>query len=132
MTKTTPKILARDEAWENEELGADEAFAEPAPAELQAAVDDALDLQMISIRLQKELISDLKMIATLNGIGYQPLIRQVLKRFVDSEIRILVRDHLDRQTKKAAMDAALEAKDAAEHSGAEGHPPAEQRRRKAA
>lgn len=48
-------------------------------------INDALSLQPISIRLQKGLIENLKTIAELNGIGYQPLIRQALTRFVEGE-----------------------------------------------
>jgi hypothetical protein len=46
------------------------------------ALDDALGLQLISIRLSKSLIERLKALATLEGLGYQPLMRQVLTRFV--------------------------------------------------
>jgi hypothetical protein len=56
------------------------------------AIDEALALQLISIRLQKSLIEDFKFIATLNGIGYQPLMRQILKRFVDSEKKRILRE----------------------------------------
>jgi len=59
--------------------------------EMAKALDDALELQLISVRLQKSLIDGLKLIAKANGIGYQPLMRQVLNRFVDSELRRLVR-----------------------------------------
>jgi hypothetical protein len=41
---------------------------------------------MISIRLQKSLIEDFKMIASLNGnIGYQTLMKQIMHRFVTCE-----------------------------------------------
>ena len=49
-------------------------------------------MQMISIRLQKKLIEDLKAIAAHNGIGYQPLVRQLLTRFVISEFKKMVND----------------------------------------
>ncbi len=42
--------------------------------------------------LQKSLIEDLKHIATLNGIGYQPLIRQILTRFADAEKKRILRE----------------------------------------
>lgn len=86
------KIKASDEAWESKELGDDEAHAKVAKGNIEAEIDAALELQLISIRLQKSLIEDMKSIATLNGIGYQPLMRQVLKRFVDSEKRQILRD----------------------------------------
>jgi hypothetical protein len=88
------KIPASDEAWDEGVLGQADEFAHSAPedAALEAALDQALDLQMISIRLQKSLIEDLKSIAKLNGLGYQPLIRQTLTRFIDCEKKRLLRE----------------------------------------
>jgi hypothetical protein len=57
-----------------------------------AALDEAAGLQLISIRLQKSLIEDFKMIAGINGIGYESLICQVLKRFAYSEKRRILRE----------------------------------------
>ena len=85
------KISGTDEAWENGELGRDEAYVARASVD-DSAIDDAVELQMISIRLQKSLIDDFKLIAEIHGIGYQTLMRQILKRFADSEIKMLVRD----------------------------------------
>ncbi len=82
----TKKIEGTAEAWESDQLGADLKHAKKGSLD-NAAIDEAMDLQMISIRLQKTLLADLKKIATVNGIGYQPLMKQVLKRFVDSEMR---------------------------------------------
>lgn len=89
-----PKIPASDEAWDNGELGRDEEFVKRVPekAEEEAQIDKSLDLQLISIRLQKSLIEDFKYIAELHGIGYQPLMRQVLKRFADCEKKDLLRE----------------------------------------
>lgn len=58
--------------------------------ELEAALDNALDLHPISIRLQKNLIDNLRALAQLHGLGYQPLIRQVLTRWVNSELKQMV------------------------------------------
>ena len=41
---------------------------------------------MISIRLQKDLIKKLKLIAKYHGIGYQLLIRDLLQRFARNEL----------------------------------------------
>jgi uncharacterized protein (DUF4415 family) len=79
------KIESTPEAWEAGRLGRDAAHAQAAPEEVQALVDESLGLQMISIRLQKELIDDYKKIAEFRGVGYQPLMREALKRFVDAE-----------------------------------------------
>ncbi len=82
----TKKIEGTTEAWESGKLGGDIAHAKRSKLDMPA-IDKAMDLQMISIRLQKTLLEDLKMIASVYGIGYQPLMKQILKRFVDSEMR---------------------------------------------
>jgi len=48
--------------------------------------------QLISIRMQKSTIEDLKLIASLNKIGYQTLMKQVMQRFVDCEKKQLFRE----------------------------------------
>jgi predicted DNA binding CopG/RHH family protein len=45
-------------------------------------MDDALGLEKVTIRLQKELVEEFKMIAKEEGLGYQPLIRQVLTNYL--------------------------------------------------
>lgn len=90
---TQPKILATDEAWEDGQLGKDAEFAVEADGNIEAAIDEALDLKLISIRLQKSLIDDFKSIASVNNIGYQTLMRQILQRFADSEKKKILRDY---------------------------------------
>jgi hypothetical protein len=63
-------------------------------------INDALELHPISIRLNKSLIEDLKMIADLNGLGYQPLIRQVLTRFTDCEKKKILQEFHDQKVKR--------------------------------
>jgi predicted DNA binding CopG/RHH family protein len=89
--KNQTKIPTSAEAWESGELGQDEDYVKQAENVDIEAIDRELELQMISIRLQKSLIEDFKMIAKVHGLGYQPLIRQVLKRFADSEKNRLLR-----------------------------------------
>jgi predicted DNA binding CopG/RHH family protein len=84
------------------ELRLDEKYVQKAPAEYEVNLDNALELQMISIRLQKNLIEDLKTIAKANGIGYQPLMRDVLSKFARSEIQNIMRDAITRQKLEAA------------------------------
>lgn len=69
------KIECTADAWETGLLGRDMEHAK-APREMEAAVDESLGMQMISIRLQKELIDDLKKIAEFRGVAYQPLMRE--------------------------------------------------------
>ncbi len=85
-------IESTEEAWDSRKLGAKEQFAAIAPDDVQALTDQHLDLQPISIRLEKSLIEDFKLIASIHGIGYQPLMRQVLKRFADSEKKKILRE----------------------------------------
>lgn len=85
--KNKGKIIGTVEAWEDGSLGRDAEHAAPASAELAQQVDDALGLQMISIRLHKELIDDFKMIAQFHKLGYQPLMRDALKRFAEAEVK---------------------------------------------
>ncbi|MER2474391.1 hypothetical protein [Photorhabdus laumondii] len=99
MSKQTDKrannlIVSTDEAWENSEFGCSEAHVKVSDDVTEDLINEALELQPISIRLNRSLIEDLKMIADLNGLGYQPLIRQVLNRFADSEKkRVLAEVH---------------------------------------
>lgn len=92
MSDKPKKVQDTDEAWDDGSLGRDEQYAVVAEPIDEKALNDATGLQMISIRLQKSLIEDFKNIAEINGIGYQPLIRQVLKRFADSEKRRILRE----------------------------------------
>lgn len=90
MNTKTKKIIGSDEAWDSGELGRDEQFVKIEKTLDESSVNESLGLQMISIRLQKSLIDDLKMIAELNGLGYQPLVRQILTRFAEAEKKQLL------------------------------------------
>ena len=68
------------ELWESKQLGASPQHARRVSPEKSKEIDDALGLQAISIRLQKELVEQLKELARRDGIGYQPYIRQLLTR----------------------------------------------------
>lgn len=106
---STPKILDTEEAWLSGELGADEQYAAVAPDDMESTINDNLDLQPISIRLEKSLIEDFKLIADLHGLGYQPLMRQTLKRFADCEKKRILRDvAADMAARKKADKSARE------------------------
>jgi len=79
-------VKGTTENWESGKLGLSEEHSVPASEEEMAALDDALDLKLISIRLQKTLIDQLKLVARYHGIGYQPLIRDILNRFTGHEL----------------------------------------------
>ena len=110
MAKQT--IPASDEAWDERLLGADEAFVKVAEDDVEGDIDESAGLQMISIRLQKPLIEDFKAIASLSGLGYQTLMRQVLHRFADCEKKRLLREfaaeRAARQKAKAKPPQAAE------------------------
>lgn len=81
----TEKIPGTDKAWDGGVLGSDTNHAALLESPDEPALDAALELQPISIRLQKSLIEDFKLIAQLHGLGYQPLMRQVLTSFAAVE-----------------------------------------------
>lgn len=83
------------EKWESRELGADEKYVKRAVLDkeyldsINGSTEDkpSSRMQLISIRLPETLIQDLKGIGKKEGLGYQTLIREVMKRFVAAENR---------------------------------------------
>lgn len=83
------------EKWDNREYGADEDYVERAVLDkkyLELINNDEGEkstskMQLISIRLPEPLIQDLKNIGKKEGLGYQTLIREIMKRFVAAENR---------------------------------------------
>ena len=99
-----------DEAWDERVLGHDESFVEIVSSEEEAQIDEAAGTQLISIRMQKSMIEDMKMIASLNnGIGYQTLMKQILQRVIDSEKKRIFAE-LVAEKVKAKQKAVAEAK----------------------
>lgn len=105
---TNQKIPPSDEAWDSGQLGQDENFVKLVEEDLESQIDEALELQLISVRLQKSLIQDLKFIAELNGIGYQPLMRQVLVRFADCEKKRILKEAASQNRELAQAAEAAE------------------------
>ena len=96
-----------------DEVGTVDAHIAISPEAISAGIDDALGLQPISIRLQKDLLDNLKELAKLNGLGYQPLIRQVLTRWVDCELKSMLRakaTEAEAAARAAAVDLQQERK----------------------
>jgi len=87
-------------------LRRDPEYMGPVPPELRQQIDEALELQMISIRLQKALLNDLKFVADYRGIGYQPLIREVLCRFARHEISAIARELQEEKQARETIAAA--------------------------
>jgi len=90
---TTEKIHGTEEAWESGALGLDERYVavDPEQAATEALIEQTLGLKPISIRLEASLIEDFKMLAEIEGMGYQTLMRTVLRRFAEAEIKHLAR-----------------------------------------
>ncbi|KXJ39345.1 MAG: hypothetical protein AXA67_02105 [Methylothermaceae bacteria B42] len=83
------KIPSTEEAWEARKLGADEAFVEKVSNEdIQEQIDRAAGTKLFSIRMEQQMIDALKYLASKNnGIGYQTLIKQILARFIEAEMK---------------------------------------------
>jgi predicted DNA binding CopG/RHH family protein len=105
MSNNTPKIASTDEAWDSAELGASEEHAKAVNRGLEAEVDASLGLQAISIRLPKQLIDAYKLIAAHHGIGYQPLMRDILQRFVPEGLKEVLQHH---EVKAEEVDHQIE------------------------
>lgn len=113
---TTKKRKTRSDPWDDRRLGADSRYVGVVPAAEEARIDDSLGLQMISIRLPKRLIEQLKVIAQHSGIGYQALIRDVLSRFAHGELIQVLRQHTEiaeLQRKRAAAPKSKPNREAA-------------------
>ncbi len=93
MNAHVEKIEGTDDAWESGRLGTSEKHVKAAPADMQDAVDASLGLQSISIRLPKQLIEAYKLIASHHGVGYQPLMRDILQRFAPEGLKEILQQH---------------------------------------
>ena len=98
------RIPASDEAWESGELGNDAKFAKIFEGDIQPQVDEAITMQPISIRLPKSLIETFKLLGQEHGLGYQPLMRRVLARFAEAEMKRVLNEHVAEQ-RRAVEDA---------------------------
>ena len=79
------------EEWESGKFGksADHAIADSAATK---ALDDALGMQSISIRLPTRMIQAYKLVAAHHGIGYQPLMRDILQRWIPSGLQEVLKE----------------------------------------
>lgn len=107
---TSAKKSGSAEAWDSGELGEDMGSAKVASAETTRAINDALGLQMISIRLPKSVIEDFKVLAQIEGVGYQPLMRTALMRYAECESKRVMREYAaQRELEKKAATATSNA-----------------------
>jgi hypothetical protein len=103
------KRTTRTDPWESGELGRDERFVRRMSDAEETRVDAALGLRMISIRLPERLIERLKLIALHHGIGYQPLMRDVLSRFARGELIQVLRQQTETAELEGRKAAAAKA-----------------------
>lgn len=83
------------EAWESGELGENLESVKVVSRDITQAIQDAAGMQLISIRLPKSVIEDFKVIAQIEGIGYQPLMREALTRFAECESKRVMREYAE-------------------------------------
>ncbi len=103
------KIAGTPEAWEEGPLGRELEYAEKVGLEEEQAVEESLQLKSISIRLPQALIEEFKSIAKYHDVGYQPLMRDALKRFAEHELKLIALQWLKEQEK--TQTTSKEAKD---------------------
>ena len=102
-------IVGTSDAWDDGALGRSAEHAKVVNKDIAEAIDNSMGLKSISLRLQESLIEDLKTIAMVNGMGYQPLIRTVLTRFAESELRQIAKHQAEVATAKRIASESGEA-----------------------
>ena len=98
------QIPASVEAWESGELGNDLKFAKVFEGDIQTQIDEAIAMQPISIRLPKSLVETFKLLGQEHGLGYQPLMRRVLSRFADAEMKLVLNEVVTEQRREIEDD----------------------------
>ena len=95
------KIRGSADNWERGKLGTSVENAVAATVEETDAINKAvgLNMQLISMRLPHDLLTMLKEIARYHGVGYQPMVRDLLHRWAVGEIRTILEARL-KETKK--------------------------------
>ncbi len=75
------------EAWENGELGRDVKHMEFVSEEETKKFITAKETYATSIRLPKELVSNLRLLAEKNGLNYQTYLKMILSRHVNDNLK---------------------------------------------
>ena len=107
-TEDLMQRVEEDDRWDTGVLGRDMAHAKEANLTPEDAekISAAVGLQMISIRLPKPLIDDFKFIADTQGLRYQTLMRQVLAKFADSELKRMAHQAASDQMARIKLEEA--------------------------
>jgi hypothetical protein len=95
------KVRGTPSAWESGALGVNPDTVRIAGQEHEEALDAALGMKSISIRMPAGLVEMYKLIARHHGVGYQPLMRDILSRWVKSGLREVI-DTMEAQAAQAA------------------------------
>jgi uncharacterized protein (DUF4415 family) len=80
--KQAIEFVDDSDRWENGELGADENSVRVSEQGTGERIDEGLGLQMVSMRLPKDVVEKFKVLAKKQGLGYQPFIRQILMNYL--------------------------------------------------
>lgn len=103
-TSKKAEVSSARRPWEDLDNDLEENTLASTPDQ-ERAIDESLELQMISIRLQRSLLANLKAIAQFHGVGYQPLIRDLLNRFAKSETQNILREIEKQQAELQRMES---------------------------
>ena len=88
--KKLDELMADHELWDKRELGASYEHFAVVTDEEQREIEEGFGLQLISLRLNRTLIEQFKELARLEGIGYQPLMRNVLIDYAKANEHMLI------------------------------------------
>lgn len=78
-SEVTPMIRDTAENWEDGTLGRDAAFVRVVPESELQDINEALGLEVVELRLEKEVVEEFKRVAEAKGVGYKTLMRVALK-----------------------------------------------------
>lgn len=82
---SSAKIKGTAQAWEDGTLGASAEHAVAASAEVEAALDAALGIEVVELRLPKQLVDDFRRVADRRCAGYKILMREVLQQWASNQ-----------------------------------------------
>lgn len=105
--KKLDELTADHELWDKRELGASYEHFAVVTDEAQREIEEGFGLQLISLRLNRSLIEQFKELARLEGIGYQPLMRNVLIDYAKSNEHRLIALLTASEVAKRAENAFL-------------------------
>jgi uncharacterized protein (DUF4415 family) len=108
----TSKTENAAQAWDSRLLGASATHVAVADSAHEQALDKAMELQSISIRLPQQLIEQYKLIAHFHGVGYQPLMRDVLTRYVPDALQEIIQTQMKQAQETAATSRLIPKKKA--------------------